>query len=428
MISIKKNHLILFFLFSFITHITKSNANTLLLYKSPLLIVTKTKDSIVIKPTLYNKVVINLSKPEGIVVNAIINHPSFIRLKEIAQYGASEKLECARKLLYHLYENEGKKYPGFYNRYEHSLCVYAILRHHVKNINERIAGLIHDIAHPPLSHMADLFLEDLKGQDHDQRIGEFLKHTNLSGVLEQEGIKIKDVIFDKDQENLIAVKRPKPHLSADRIEYTITGGYLCNRLKAQDVKHILSSLNFNENAKWFFNNKEAAQLFGAASIYMTKYYTGVDWNTVLGRILLEILKEASLFFSNDEMHQLLYEWGDKMLWQKLKKLRSESLKIHTLLNIINHMNNTQKHPTLFCLKHEPSPLTKTPHYIHHSPAPSRICDPCIKINGECVKLSKIDTAFEEEKSGFEFLLKMRHIGFTNPYLALLFKNSPIKGY
>src|SRR5438067_11128286 len=73
------------------------------------------------------------------VIIELLEHPMMQRLQKVHQYG----------LDYYLNK------PLEYNRYEHSLGVFVLLRRFGATKLEQVAGLLHDVSHTAFSHVAD---------------------------------------------------------------------------------------------------------------------------------------------------------------------------------------------------------------------------------------------------------------------------------
>src|SRR5579872_6615413 len=89
------------------------------------------------------------------VLLELIHSPSFQRLKSIHQYGVA---------YYTTHREE-------YNRFDHSLGVFAILRAKGAPLDEQIAGLLHDISHTAFSHVGDwVFGKEYQEDDYQSII------------------------------------------------------------------------------------------------------------------------------------------------------------------------------------------------------------------------------------------------------------------
>lgn len=107
---------------------------------------------------------------EDPLISTIITSDAFARLKKISFLGAIDYLH---------YESTLTKGPR--SRAEHSICVAALaafVAHH-RNYNKEltqhivVAGLLHDIGHPPLSHSVEPYLKQFLGIGHHE-MGETL--------------------------------------------------------------------------------------------------------------------------------------------------------------------------------------------------------------------------------------------------------------
>ena len=90
----------------------------------------------------------------------LINSNSIKRLKDISQIGMPD---------------EYLSFSGF-SRYEHSLGVMILLKRLRANLEEQVAGLLHDISHTPFSHVIDWVIGDPTKEDYQDSIfREFLE-------------------------------------------------------------------------------------------------------------------------------------------------------------------------------------------------------------------------------------------------------------
>src|SRR5947209_1068316 len=130
-----------------------------------------------LKDRLYGS--INIAEP---VLGELINSPSVQRLKKIGQFGVPDRY-------YHFKS---------FSRYEHSLGVMILLRLLKANLEEQIAGLLHDVSHASFSHVYDWVLEDQTSLSHheshqDIRHSLFLKKSELPSILDKYGYKVEQI-------------------------------------------------------------------------------------------------------------------------------------------------------------------------------------------------------------------------------------------
>lgn len=165
------------------------------------------------------------------VVEELINAPSFQRLKGVWQNGLPPRYL-------------GKKIREWtFTRYDHSLGVYLLLRRLGAGREEQIAGLLHDVSHMAFSHAYDWIMEDYEKSDkhvnsQDDRHEEYVKSTELYGILEKHEIAADKVVKHTKYELLDV---DVPGLCADRIDYFL------RELPTSDAKKFVASLTVYKN-------------------------------------------------------------------------------------------------------------------------------------------------------------------------------------
>jgi HD superfamily phosphohydrolase len=208
-----------------------------------------------------------------------------------------------------------------HTRFEHSLGVmnlagemYVSLGYKDQRLFEivRLAGLLHDVGHPPFSHTTEVLLGD-KSHEH---IGKEL-------VLGEIGEELKSLGFSQEDVELLArlaFKEPKDEeerslshiitgeLGADRMDYLRRDAYFCGTSYGFfDYRRILNHLERRDGKKCV--NKSALRalesfFLGRFFMYVQVYFHKVV--RILNIHLLELINsyiERGLF-SKEEFHQL----------------------------------------------------------------------------------------------------------------------------
>ena len=233
------------------------------------------------------------------VLIELIHHPAVQRLKKIHQYGIS---------FYTTPFNEN------YNRYDHSIGVFAILRHYNASLKEQIAGLLHDVSHTVFSHVGDwIFGKENQEADYQSTIHSlFLKKSGLATVLEKYQIRVEEIIPLEKYFPMLEQKGPK--LCADRIDYNIQGAYYQGFITHDEALVLFKKFQFLDGA-WIHLESELMKKLVYFSLYMSENCWGSADNHFLSKNLAEaILRGVELdIISYDEIHH----GTDDDIWEKL---------------------------------------------------------------------------------------------------------------
>ena len=233
------------------------------------------------------------------VLIELIHHPAIQRLKKIHQYGVS---------FYTTSFNEN------YNRYDHSIGVFAILRHYNAPLKEQIAGLLHDVSHTVFSHVGDwMFGKENQEADYQGTIHTiFLKKSGLATILEKYQISAEEVLPLEKYFPMLEQKGPK--LCADRIDYNIQGAYYRGFITYDEALILFNRFQFHDGV-WIHLESELMKKLVYFSLYMTEKCWGSAGNHFLSKTLAEaVLRGVELgIISYDEIHH----GTDDAIWEKL---------------------------------------------------------------------------------------------------------------
>jgi HD superfamily phosphohydrolase len=256
-----------------------------------------------IKDKVYGEFEIN----EPILLE-LINSKPVQRLKKIYNAGLIYKVLPHRTL----------------TRYEHSIGVMLLLRSKGANLEEQIAGLLHDTPHTAFSHVVD-FVFDNENQDyHEDHFERIIMNSEIPSILEKYGFDVKKIL---DIESFSLLEKSSPDLCADRIDYSL--------------KHMLEDFNdqkrvfeyyesmVNNNGELVFDNKEVAKKYSIDFLEMVQRWADPRelivqvLNAKMIKIGLEnnIISEDDLFLTDDVVL-------DKLVNSKNKEINE----INSLLN------------------------------------------------------------------------------------------------
>lgn len=320
------------------------------------------------------------------VLCELLNCPTVKRLAHINQYGVNA------------YINSRKPYT----RYEHSLGVMVLLRQFGASEKEQIAGLLHDVSHTVFSHAGGFVFNDdlIKSDSHQDDIHVwYLQQTEIGAILAKYGYTIQDIHHKNDQFRML--ERSLPNICADRLEYTLYGGYVENIITLDDIHQMVQDLRYYSD-EWFFVNQESAHKFAAVSCYLTEKVFGAPWDHLVMRWTASAIRRALVIGLVTE-HEVHFS-TDSVIWQRL----CASHDVHIRRDITCIMNSKKMYLDVDEQQAEFLLASKC-----------RCIDPLVRKNGFLFKLSKLDVEFENEFKRIKDVCKRGHpIVFTQRYKSM----------
>lgn len=111
----------------------------------------------------------------------------------------------------------------FYSSLTHSVAVALIIWHFTKDRKQTLSGLFHDIATPTFKHCIDFMNGDSERQEStEERTEQIIRNSKeIMNLLARDNIKVEEVY---DYHIYPIADNDTPKLSADRFEYTLSGG------------------------------------------------------------------------------------------------------------------------------------------------------------------------------------------------------------
>ena len=238
------------------------------------------------KSKSYDSVFGKIQIEEPILLD-IIDSPFMQRMKDIDQHG----------LVYFT------KDTRTFNRFDHSLGVYYLLKRYGASLPEQAAGLTHDISHTTFSHIGDIVYEHysdiLSYQDSIHYW--YLKKTDLPEILESYDCSLEDFLHKNERYKML--EQNLPDLCADRIEYNLHTGIVFEMITKEDLQEILGDLH-HENGRWYFETPSIAKKLGNLSLHFTENLWGVNENAIIYKFAAKAFQRAMNLkvVSSDDLH------------------------------------------------------------------------------------------------------------------------------
>lgn len=252
----------------------------------------------------------------------VVDHPLFQRLRHIRQLG-----------------NVYLVYPrADHTRFSHSLGVMYIIDKMAKKLelgpehirNLRMAALLHDIGHYPLSHCIESLMMGFDPDAHHEILGGFvINNTSLKDILRDDGYKPEYIIniFQGKEANPLFTALLHSELDADRIDYLLrdsfyTGvGYgkidldmIIRQMKVSDEGEVY----VDKKAKFAIENYMIGRYHMYQAVYIHKTVMGFD---LLVQMAYKEMIEQGLVYSFDELKELgeeeLANYSDHYFFDKL---------------------------------------------------------------------------------------------------------------
>lgn len=135
----------------------------------------------------------------------------------------------------------------FYSSLTHSIAVALIIWNFTKNKKQTISGLFHDIATPTFKHCIDFMNGDSEHQEStEERTEQIIKNSKeIMALLERDNIKVEEI---SDYHIYLIADNDMPRLSADRFEYTLSGGlYQVKIFEVRDIEKYYNNIKIVKN-------------------------------------------------------------------------------------------------------------------------------------------------------------------------------------
>ena len=242
--------------------------------------------------------------------------------------------------------NCGLEYTSFprfsrlkpYSRYDHSLRCALLTLYFGGNQEEALSSLFHDISTPCFSHVVDFLLGDYEKQEAtEERTEDFLSQPDVARFLEQRGIPLNRV---SDYKVYSLCDNPSPHLSVDRLEYTLSNIINFGLGTEKDVQEFLSDLSYQaEEGEIVFGTPELAHRFAMLALGCSETYVCPEDRGSMDT-LAHLLREAiscgcierkDLETTEDELLEKLMQNKDlKSKWMRFCALKEVDFENKTI--------------------------------------------------------------------------------------------------
>lgn len=251
------------------------------------------------------------------VIEELINTSVFQRLKKIHQGGVIFLVKPKINQ----------------TRFEHSIGVMLLIKKLGGNIEEQIAGLIHDISHTAFSHLIDYVFEIEEENYHEKKYEEVLGDKELINVLKKNGFESSNFL---DLEQYQMLEYPLPNLSADRIDYTLRDLFQLEEISKKEIDWFLSGLQVfekrivlksSEYAKWFQSKYD---------FLVTDYFEekeNKEINSIMKMIVIDCLKNGIIEekdFYHDDFYLLEKINRSINLKFRIAEIRSQGIRVEEL--------------------------------------------------------------------------------------------------
>jgi len=209
------------------------------------------------------------------LITELLEAPAMERLKHIDQHGTPYYFQAL---------------PPF-NRYDHSVGVYALLKQVEAPFKEQVAGLLHDASHTVFSHTGDhLFQPKKRGESYQDEIHEWhLTKMNVEPLLKKYGLTLRDVLAKNPQ--FKALEQALPDLCADRIQYLLQTALIFDLMTRKEIQKIRSDLKF-KGGLWYFTSLSSAKKLGLLSLHFTRNFYTSPWNQFINTRSAQLFKRA----------------------------------------------------------------------------------------------------------------------------------------
>ena len=230
------------------------------------------------------------------IINELINTPEMQRLSDVGMHCGCEYTGLPRYKL--------ERHP--YSRLMHSIGVSRIIRRFMPDVNQAVAGLLHDIATPVFAHTIDFMNNDhIEQESTEGETRSFISNSvHIMTLLDKYNIDPEDV---SDYHRYPIADNDTPMLSADRLEYTLGNGYLISGYELSEIREMFNNLTVAENERGVpelcFQSVGIAKAFSHMAMLNSRFYVSDEERFAMQR-LAEIMRSSIMsgVLTPDDLH------------------------------------------------------------------------------------------------------------------------------
>lgn len=326
---------------------------------------------------IYKDIVYGDIEIDEPVILELISSKPVKRLKNVTQHGAS------------VYNREFTR--RVYTRFEHSLGVYVFLKKFNCSIEERIAGLLHDVGHTVFSHVADLLFPHDEHSFDDRSQDSIIKDSEIPKILKKYDINL-DYVLNKN--NFPILEKSLPDLCADRIDYFFRD---VNLFEKVDFIKFYNDIDKNRNII-VFKSPNLGLEFAEKYLYMDKTFWAMPFQEYLYAVLADIIRIAirKKVLSLNDLHTNEDDVMDILML-------SEDDEIVDLLEILLNSKPSE-------IKISEAKLDN----FYEIKSKIRVVDPYVQYKGSIARVSEVFPRFKNDMEDYKSeASKTKWIGLDN---------------
>ena len=215
----------------------------------------------------------------------------------------------------------------YYSTLTHSVAVALIVWNFTHDKKQTIAALFHDIATPAFKHCIDFMNGDSERQEStEEKTEEVIRNSKeIQELLLRDNINVIDVI---DYHEYPIADNETPRLSADRFEYTLSGGlYQVKIFDVKDIKNYYNNIVILKNEdnieELGFKDKEICEKFIHDISRLWPRWIE-DEDRLCMQLIADIIKRSNI---NGEITiEDLYKCSEKEIIQLIKNSKDEEIR------------------------------------------------------------------------------------------------------
>lgn len=289
----------------------------------------------------------------------------------------------------------------FYSSLTHSIAVALIIWHFTKNKKQTISGLFHDIATPTFKHCIDFMNGDSEHQEStEERTEQIIRNSKeIIQLLQRDNIRVEEI---SDYHIYPIADNDTPRLSADRFEYTLSGGlYQVKIFDPKDIEKYYNNITILKNEDGidelsFQDIKLCEDFIHNISKLWPRWVE--DEDRLCMQFIADIIKSMNIkgYITVDN----LYNLSEKEVIQLIKNCEDNYIK--------NAFNKFQNATRASVYKSE-EPNNKI--YCTSVKAKNRYINPLVSIDNKACRIKDISTLSNNDINNFLNMKKHKFIGF-----------------